>query len=50
MRMLIATLVRRYDMSLAPGFDADHFERQIADRGQIEIKLPLSVVMTSRKK
>ncbi|KAL8287048.1 hypothetical protein RQP46_004054 [Phenoliferia psychrophenolica] len=50
MRMTIATLVRRYDMSLAPGFDAAHFEREIADRGQIEIKLPLSVVMTRRKK
>lgn len=47
--MLIATLVRRFDMKLAPGFDADAFEAKIEDRGQIEIKSALQVVMTRRK-
>ena len=46
--MTVATILRRYDMSLAPGFDAAHFKREISDRGQIEIKLPLNVVMTRR--
>lgn len=48
MRMLVATFVRRYDAKLAPGFDASGWENCIEDRGQIELKRPLMVVLSRR--
>jgi len=48
MRLLTATLMRRYDMELEPGFDTYAFEAAIEDRGLIEIHKPLSVILTRR--
>lgn len=49
MRMLVATLVRRYDITFAPGFDPVAWEEKIEDRNQIEIHTALSMVLTRRK-
>ena len=48
MRLLIATLARRYDMEIPPGFDTVAFEAGIEDRGLIELHHPLTVILKRR--
>jgi hypothetical protein len=50
MRMLIATLVSKFDISFKPGFDSYAFEKGIIENGTLlELTRPLEVVVTRRK-
>lgn len=48
MRMVIATIVHKYDMAESSNFDTDLWESSIEDRGLIEIHKPLSVTLKKR--
>lgn len=51
MRLFIATLLWKYDMKFAPGFDSYKFEASIIDNGTLlEIEKPLEVIVTRRKR
>lgn len=50
MRILIATLIYKYDVDFEAGFDSYAFESAIRDNGSLlEIITPLKVVFTKRK-
>lgn len=49
MRLVLATIVHRFDITAVPGFDSYEFEKHFEDRGLIEIHDPLSVILTKRK-
>jgi len=49
MRLFMATLLWKYDMKFAPGFDSYAWERSIEDNGTLlEIHEPLKVLVTRR--
>jgi hypothetical protein len=49
MRLLIATLVWKYDLAFKPGFDSHAFENSIIENGTLlEITRPLEVVVNRR--
>ncbi|KAL8276748.1 hypothetical protein RQP46_010857 [Phenoliferia psychrophenolica] len=49
MRLFLATLLWKYDMKFAPGFDSYAWEKTIEDNGTLlEIHAPLEVVFTRR--
>jgi hypothetical protein len=48
MRLVIATIFRRFDIERGPGFDPFDYENHIEDRGLLEIHSPLSVILKRR--
>jgi hypothetical protein len=49
MRLLVATLVWKYDIVGKPGFDTYAFEASMEDRNLIEIHKPLEVIFKRRE-
>jgi cytochrome P450 len=49
MRLVLATVLRRYDLAEAPGFNSVAFEKSFVDRAIVDIPTPFRVVLTPRK-
>lgn len=49
MRLVLGTILRRYDLAEAPGFNSHDFERSFVDRAIVDIPTALRVVLTKRK-
>ncbi|KAF2092489.1 cytochrome P450 [Rhizodiscina lignyota] len=49
MRYTVASLVRRYNMRFADGFNIQEFEKRIEDRSVLEIEHPLEVIIERRQ-
>ncbi|KAL8279989.1 hypothetical protein RQP46_007570 [Phenoliferia psychrophenolica] len=48
MRLLLSTIVRKFDMKLRPGFDAEAFERSWEDRTITDIQGEFPVILSPR--
>lgn len=49
MRLVLSTVVRKFDMKLRPGFDAAAFEKSWEDRTITDIQAEFPVILTARK-
>jgi hypothetical protein len=48
MRAVVSSIVQRFDMKVAPGYDLDGWEGSLSDAFGMVKKMPLSVILTER--